>query len=126
MGDPPLDQTCDLEDLKTYLLSNNITTIWDISIWNQDGSWKDWNIPCPPHMTDAKRQLLRMLKGKSPEASSVKDSKGWGNRSGKYSTSTGYHLLADTVNHDNSDLWKRIWAVKKSPQNQIFHLDDSS
>ena len=61
-----------------------------------------------------------MLKGKSPVASSVKDSRGWGNRSGKYSTSAGYHLLANIANHENFALWKRIWVVKSLPKIIFF------
>ena len=71
-------------------------------------------------MVDAKRQLLQILKGKSPTSSSVKESRGWGNKSGKYSIVAGYHLLADTANHDNPDLWKSIWAVKILPKINFF------
>ena len=119
MSDPPLDQSHELEELKTHLLNINITTIWDISVWNQDSSWKDCNIPCPLQMIGAKRQLLQMLKGKSPIASHI-DSKGWGNRSGKYTTAASYQLLVDATNHDNTDLWKSIWATKSLPKIDFF------
>ena len=80
MGYPPLNHLYEMEDLKFHLISLNINTIWDISVWNQDDSWKDWNIPCPLQLMDAKRQFLQILKGKSPTSSSVKDSRGWGNK----------------------------------------------
>ena len=60
-----------------------------------------------------------MLKGKSPIASHI-DSKGWGNRSGKYTTAASYQLLVDATNHDNTDLWKSIWATKSLPKIDFF------
>ena len=71
-------------------------------------------------MTGAKRQLLQMLKGKSPIAGHIKDSRGWGNRLSKYTIAAGYHLLVDTTNHDNTELWKSIWATKILPKIEFF------
>ena len=113
MGDPPLDSQPGIVQIKGYLSGQNVTTLWDISEWNTDNSttWKDWYIPiCPPHPQNEKATLLSLLLGKSPISKKIKDIRGWGNRTGVYSTSASYKCIKSSPHiPDNPAIWKSIW-----------------
>ena len=97
-----------MEHLKDDMQRRNLITLWDISDWNLDDSWKSWVIPCPIQLESVKEQLLINLKGKSPESRKDKDSRGWGDNFGSYSTSAGYKLLSNPRNTENPAIWKSI------------------
>ena len=77
MGDPLLSQWPGMEHLKEDMQSRNLVTLWDISEWNVDGSWKSWEIPCPNHLERDKDILTNTLRGKSPISRNTKYSRGW-------------------------------------------------
>ena len=49
-----------------------------------------------------------------------KDARGWGNKSGIYTTSAGYNIISNPHPFDNSDIWKSVWAVKSLPKVDFF------
>ena len=53
LGGPLLDSHPGLSNLKEFFHSQNITTLWDISKWNNDESktWKAWKLlDCPRNL----------------------------------------------------------------------------
>ena len=85
LGDQPLNEFNDLGNIKTWLLANNRTTLWDISIWNNDDheSWENWNLgDYPKELKEKASALLVLLQGKSPHSARSKDKRGWGTGKG--------------------------------------------
>jgi len=85
LGDQPLKELNDLGNIKTWLLANNRTTLWDISIWNNDDheSWEKWNLgDYPEEIKEEDSALLVLLQGKSPHSARSKDKRGWGTGKG--------------------------------------------
>jgi len=96
LGDPPLDQKEELLNIKAWLQNNNLSTLWDIYIWDddEDKSWKNWNLGTYPEVLEEEaRDLKKALQGKTPLKACSKDRRGWGASSGKYTAAKGYRLL---------------------------------
>ena len=110
MGMKPIGQNPRMAQLKIYLQSQNITTLWSESArdTNNNNSWKGWQITCPPHLEDEKVTLLYHLQGNSPVSMRSKDSRGWGTKSGAYSTAAGYNLLVRHQTLPMLAIWKSI------------------
>jgi hypothetical protein len=54
-------------------------TLFDISIWNENGSWKEWSLgDIPAHMYNQAQVLISLLKGEAPILRDILDSHGWG------------------------------------------------
>jgi hypothetical protein len=69
MGDPPIDNTPGMELLKSFLKAQNINTLWDISLWQSDGTkdWASWNLPvCPLQIPGGKRVVDHSTSRKIP------------------------------------------------------------
>jgi hypothetical protein len=76
MGDPPIDTIPGMTLLKAFLKAQHITTLWDISHWQSDGSkdWASWNFPdCPIQLHGEKELLITSLQGKSPISKRLRD-----------------------------------------------------
>jgi len=56
-----------LSDLKGWMLGWGKRTLFDISAWNDNGSWKDWNLGnVPQHLEEQDQGLITLLKGAAP------------------------------------------------------------
>jgi hypothetical protein len=94
MGDPPLGSNQDLRRLKEWMKTQNLSKIWDISVWGNDENktWLRWEAANkPPDLEEEWKKLTLSLKGKSPLKERKKDKRGWGVSSRVYSTTIGYH-----------------------------------
>jgi hypothetical protein len=81
LGDPPLNQNGELDNIKNWMQSRNLHTLWDISRWGNDEerSWESWDLGGYPENLEAEaRKLIDQLQGKSPLKYLAKDKRGWG------------------------------------------------
>jgi hypothetical protein len=89
---PPLNQYPELEDLKSWLLVQQKSSLYAISDWNEDGSWKCWNLgDFPPHLQNQAQILVKALRGATPLHRNTPDCRGWGSTG--YSVKEGYKSL---------------------------------
>ena len=91
--DQPLNGLNELGNIKSWILSKNYSTLWDISSWNNDDkeSWESWNIgDYSDELKEEASTLLEFLQGKLPFSARSKDKRGWGSCSRKYTAATGY------------------------------------
>jgi hypothetical protein len=71
MGSPPLYNISEIEYLKGWMLSQQKITLHDISDWNEDGSWKCWELgDLPPHLHHQAHLLVKTLKGETSSKTS--------------------------------------------------------
>jgi hypothetical protein len=79
MGNPPIASNAGLREIRDFLESRGMQRIFDISKWDEDGSWTEWQFGNVP---DRLLQQLEMLKAELREAAPVhmteKDTWGWG------------------------------------------------
>ena len=64
LGDHPLNELNDLENIKAWLLAKNCSTLWDISSWNNNDkeSWEIWNLGYyPDELKEEASKLLEFL-----------------------------------------------------------------
>jgi hypothetical protein len=124
MGDPPLGSGQGLDRLKAWMRTQNLKSMWDISIWGNDErkTWIRWEIANrPPELEEEWNILKYCLQGKSPLKERKKDKRGWGALSGIYTTAAGYQHTT-TVPNVPPDLaiWKAIWTPKSIPKIDMF------
>ena len=125
MGEQPLGQIFEIENIKSWLQDRNIETLWDISSWDDDDarrSWKGWNIGDYPQRLKEEADLLtQLLHGKAPLASSVHDKRGWGHHSGSYTAAKGYRSFqALQYAAPNPAQWNFIWSYPFVPKIDFF------
>jgi ribonuclease HI/exonuclease III len=124
MGDPPLEQHQELQDLKSWMDSQNLSTLYDISDWELErpNLWQGWAAPNRP--TNLERQwviLKKLLQGKAPLKKIGKDERGWGRKAQEYTTAEGYNLLQSIPTAPpNPALWKAIWKCRSIPKVDLF------
>ena len=113
MGDPPLELRQDLLRLKVWMESQNIITLFDISIWGEDKfmTWQGWGVPNrPPDLERDWCTLQCYLQGKAPLRKEGKDERGWGGNAKAYTTIEGYHLITSVPTAlPNPAIWRAIW-----------------
>ena len=112
MGDPPLDQHQELQGLKSWMDSQNILTLSDISVWGEERPhlWQGWVVPNRPAILDSQWDVLKKcLQGKAPLKKIGKDEREWGRSARAYTTTEGYHLFNSVPTAmPNSALWKAV------------------
>jgi hypothetical protein len=115
-------QLCEAEtgDLKRWLIDEHKSTLYDISAWNENGSWKEWNLGgVPDHLNNQAQILFSSLKGEAPILRVTPDSRGWGTNG--YSVKDGYNTLLSTLRvYQNSTKWKNIWSQDSLPKINFF------
>jgi hypothetical protein len=124
LGEPPLSTKQGLMRLKDWMHLQNLHSLWDISSWGNDEnhSWLRWGIAnLPPELEEEWEMLKSWLQGKSPLKKRKKDKRGWGQRSGPYSTAAGYLHIA-SIPHVPPDptIWKATWTTKSIPKIDMF------
>jgi hypothetical protein len=68
-----------------------------------------------------KNRLLSSLQVYAPIAATAKDMRGWGSKSGLYSSTQSYSLYGEVPNvPPNLVVWKHIWHFKSLPKIDIF------
>ena len=95
MGDSPLGMRQDLVQLKEWMDTQKLFSLWDISIWGNDEHkmWLGWGMGNYPSGLEEEWNILKLcLQGKFPLKKRGKDKRGWGVSSGFYTTAAGYQL----------------------------------
>jgi hypothetical protein len=107
-------------DLKRWLIAEHKHTLFDISTWNENGSWKEWSLGgVPAHMSSQAQALISTLKGATPILRDIPDSRGWGTNG--YSVKEGYNTLLSSLRvFQNSTKWKNVWSQDSLPKINIF------
>jgi hypothetical protein len=60
------------------LIAEKKLTLFDISLWNEDGSWKEWSLrDVPTHMFNQAQVLISLLKVEATILRDIPDSRGW-------------------------------------------------
>eukprot|EP00253_Pinus_taeda_P007428 PITA_07428 len=124
LGDQSLNQVEGLKNIKIWLQSNNLNTLWDISTWTEDDGrwWATWNLGEVPQQLQVEATiLLDKLQGKSPIKASAKGKRGWGSHSGKFTVAEGYksRTMIPNVPPDPAQ-WRFIWAFPSLPKINFF------
>jgi hypothetical protein len=116
--------SCEAEigDLKRWLIDEHKSTLYDISTWNENGSWKEWNLGgVPAHLSNQAQILISTLKGATPILRDIPDSRGWGTNG--YSVKEGYNtapLLFKGVPELNK--MEKCLEPRLSAQNKLLYL----
>jgi hypothetical protein len=102
------------------LIAEHKSTLFDISTWNENGSWKEWSLGgVPTHMSSQAQILFSTLKGAAPILRDIPDSRGWGTNG--YSVKEGYNMLLSSLRVlQNSTKWKNVWSQDSLPKINIF------
>eukprot|EP00253_Pinus_taeda_P006677 PITA_06677 len=124
LGDQPMKQVNGLANIKDWLQSCNLHTLWDISNWKEapDRTWDGWNLGDVPITLQGEASLLLdILQGKSPSKANAKDKRGWGFISGQYTVAEGYkRIMAAPHVPPNLAQWKFIWDYLALPKIDFF------
>lgn len=123
LGKSLLGTRIEINNIRLWLQSQNVFKLWDISVWNQNETWKDWSLgDCPPHCSVEVDILLDALHGMDPISVSKKDRRGWGRNSGRYSVSEGYYSLkAVPWATPNPSSWRNLWKYPSLPKIDLFY-----
>jgi hypothetical protein len=125
LGSIPLNQTKGIENIKTWLQNNNYRTIWDISEWGEGekSPWKKWTLGDYPDILEAEvKILLEALQGKPPCKANLKDKRGWGDSTRKYTTVVGYKAIQEIPNVPlDPTPWKTVWHYPSVPKIDMFN-----
>ena len=120
LGKPPPR----LPHLQNWMETRDLTTLWSISEWdvNYPHRWLSWALPiCPEELENDKLKLISHLAGNAPISKLSKDSRGWGQRNGIYTTAEGYKVYAENYNVPaNPRIWKHNWNNKTLPKIDVF------
>jgi hypothetical protein len=120
LGVDLISREAEFGDLKRWLIAEHKHTLFDISTWNENGSWKEWSLGgVPAHMSRQAQALISTLKGATPILSDIPDSRGWGTNG--YSVKEGYNTLLSSLRViQNSAKWKNVWSQDSLPKINIF------
>jgi ribonuclease HI/exonuclease III len=121
MGNPPIASNAGLKEIRDFLENRGIKRIFDISKWDEDGSWSEWQFGNVP---DCLLQQLEMLKAELREAAPVHktgiDTWGWG-PTGIYTSARGYALLQQQQNRPlPARFWLEVWDSMAIPKVNFF------
>eukprot|EP00253_Pinus_taeda_P005327 PITA_05327 len=109
-----------LEFFKTHL-TRGIRKLEDLVEWDEDGSWKCWNLPnIPEHLIDQSIVFIAEIADFAPVHKNEEDSWGWG-KTGVYSANQGYIQMQskkDPVHPEG--VWKLIWECFSIPKINFF------
>ena len=106
------------------MTAQGIKTLWDISEWENEepASWVAWKLPeCPKDLKNEKRMLFSHLSGLAPLGKNIKDKRGWGMSSGKYTAAEGYQNFTANYNvPGNPEIWNYLWNCRTIPKIEMF------
>lgn len=124
LGEQPLNHVEGLENIRIWLQSNNLNTLWDISTWTDDTGrrWDSWYLgEIPQRLQVEASLLLDKLQGKSPTKETTKDKRGWGSLTGNFSVSEGYKSMTAIPNvPPDPTQWRFIWGFPSLPKIDFF------
>ena len=113
-----------LPRLQQRMEALGMKTIWDISTWENLGKhrWTGWKISeILDEFDEEKTQLIDHLAGIAPISQNRRDNRGWGDHTGKYSTSEGYQRFSANFNVPaNPRIWNYNWNNNSLPKIDLF------
>jgi hypothetical protein len=67
LGSDVISRAEEIANLKRWMILEHKITLFNISSWNEDGSWKAWSLgDTPIHLQNQVQLLISLLKGASP------------------------------------------------------------
>jgi hypothetical protein len=108
-----LGQNLGIQNIKQWLQEQHVFTLWDLSAWDNENNWIDWNLGDHPSRLEEEAKLLsNLLEGKAPLNQTARDKRSWGTKSGSFTTAEGYQSLM-AVPHvaPNPSHWKFVWST---------------
>jgi hypothetical protein len=121
MGNLPLASNTSLTEIREFLDHRGIQSINDISKWDDNGSWSDWQFGNVPNRLLQQLEMLKVeLREAAPVHKTEKDKWGWGS-TGTYSTAKGYALLQ--LQKDRPlplRFWMEVWDSMAIPKVNFF------
>ena len=117
-----MGQNLEVQNIKHWLKDQHASTLWDLSVWDSDKCWIDWKLSGhPPWLEEEAKTLAHLLQGKAPLNQTVCDKRGWGTKSGAYTTAEGYRsLLTVPYVAPNPIHWKFVWYIQSIPKVDLF------
>jgi hypothetical protein len=81
-----------MDTIRTWLTNQGKISLFDISEWHSNGSWKGWNLrEVPLNLSESSHSFLLLINGLAPIHLQQQNNRGWG--SSGYSIKEGYKLL---------------------------------
>jgi hypothetical protein len=100
----PLEEKEKYIGLRGWLEIHQKSTLFDISDWNDDGSWKKWKLgEVPRHLQIQSLSLINDLKWVAPIHRITQNNRGWGPNG--YSVKEGYQALLFQANLPGKSNW---------------------
>jgi hypothetical protein len=121
MGNLPLASNTSLTEIHDFLDHRGIQSINDISKWDDNGSWSDWQFGnVPNHLLQQLEMLKTELREATPVHKTEKDNWGWG-PTGTYSTAKVYALLQQQKDRPlPARFWLEVWDSMAIPKVNFF------
>eukprot|EP00253_Pinus_taeda_P024741 PITA_24741 len=121
MGSKPRNLHQASRPLQIWMEERNLTTLYDISTWNQN-IWQDWkDLNLPIDLRDLWSNLKRSLSGFAPTNSGVEDRYIWDSSGGKFTVKEGYKILQATTQIANWNLHTTAWKSECLPKIKHFN-----
>jgi hypothetical protein len=104
-----------------FLECRGMQRIYDISKWDEDGSWTEWQFGTVPYHLLQQLEILKAeLREAAPLHMTEKDTWGWG-PTGSYSAAKGYALLQQQENRPlSARFWLEVWDSMAIPKVNFF------
>eukprot|EP00253_Pinus_taeda_P021165 PITA_21165 len=121
MGSKPRNLHQASRPLQIWMEERNLTTLYDISTWNQN-IWQDWkDLNLPIDLRDLWSNLKHSLAGSAPTNSGVEDRYIWDSSGGKFTVKEGYKVLQATTQIANWNLHTTAWKSECLPKIKHFN-----
>lgn len=121
MGSKPRNLQQALRPLQIWMEERNLTTLYDISTWNQN-TWQDWkSLNLPTDLRDLCSNLKHSLAGSVPTNTRVEDRYIWDSSGGKFTVKEGYKILQANTQSTNWNLHTTAWKSECLPKIKHFN-----
>jgi hypothetical protein len=127
MGNLPLASNASLTEIREFLDHRGTKSIKDISKWDDNGFWSDWQFGNVPNHLLQQLEMLRVeLREATPVHKTEKDNWGW-RSTGTYSAAKGYALLQlqKDIPHPTR-FWMEVWDSMAIPKVNFFFWTDKN
>jgi hypothetical protein len=120
-GASALSIKCQPAEICEFLEYRGEKSIYDISKWDDNGFWTDWNFSnVPDHLLQQTTMLKEELRDAAPVHKTEDDKWGWG-PSGSYSSAKGYELLQPQRDRTlPARFWMEVWDTMALPKVNFF------
>lgn len=121
MNSNPRNLLQELRPLQDWMEDRKITTLYDISAWNQN-RWSEWKeLHLPQDLKDLWLNLKSSLSGLAPINKEKDDRYIWDTCGGSFSVKEGYKSLQNINPTANWNLHTAIWKSECIPKVKLFN-----